>query len=710
MDDDLSYMRPNQTGVTLSGSAMAGGAGEIPARDHGSAHRLALGGFVLLAAAGVAVHGLYAAGAFGGGTVDRLVQDWLYCGLYALAAAACLRHALRGDARLAWTAATAGVAIWGAAEVVFRLVEPSPRAWYPPASQVMLLIGFFLAYATLILLARARVRRLDPLLALDGMIAGAGGASVAAALIFESLAGAPPVPGSNQPEPGVYLAGAVLGMAFVITVLGLTGWRPGRVWSLIAIAITVNTLGDVSLVHAVGSGDFHRGSIADTFFVASALLLGAAAFYPGRTSSVTVPRARSLPIPIGVAVVAIGMLVVASFTDVDALAVSLAALALLLTLIRMAAALELLARSRREALTDGLTGLGNRQKLYADLGRLLAGGLAAPPFTLALFDLNGFKRYNDTFGHLSGDAILARLGNRLATAVAPADAYRMGGDEFCLLVEGTGDAVRAIVDIAHGALEEHGDGFSVTNSYGVVRLPDDAHDVPGALATADARMYAQKALGRVPEHGQAPDAVLQVLGERTPPLRSQARDVAGLAARVAERLGLDPPSVEQVMQAAELHDVGKMALPEDILYKRGPLDTMERSFMRQHVTVGERMLRAAPALARLAPLVRSSHERWDGGGYPDGLAGEDIPLGARIIAACDAYHAMRSPRPHREAIPIEQALEEMRRCAGAQFDPRVVQVIQAEVEAQRAQAGDPAPRGSATGGREGRDSNPRPPA
>jgi len=263
--------------------------------------------------------------------------------------------------------------------------------------------------------------------------------------------------------------------------------------------------------------------------------------------------------------------------------------------------------------------------------------------------------------------------------VAPADAYRMGGDEFCLVVEGTGEAARAIVAIAHEALQEHGDGFSVTNSYGVVRLPDDADDVRDALATADARMYAQKATGRMPEHGQAPDAVLQVLGEQRPPLRSRGRDVAALAAAVSHGLGLDPDSVEQVARAAELHDVGKMAMPEDILHKRGPLDPLERSFMRQHVTVGERMLRAAPSLARLAPLVRSSHERWDGTGYPDGLAGEDIPLGARIIAACDAYHAMRSPRPHREAIPAEDALQELRRCAGAQFDPRVVDAIEAAV-------------------------------
>ncbi|MFL5820793.1 MAG: HD domain-containing phosphohydrolase [Solirubrobacteraceae bacterium] len=699
---------PIETGLTVSGGESPRLADRPRAKLPRSSHRLALRGFVLLAAVGIAVHGLHAAGAFGG-VPHRLVDDWLYCGLYALAAAACLRHAIVGDARLAWTAATLGVIVWGAAEVVFRLVEPSSRASYPPVSQAMLLVGFSLAYTTLILLARARVRRFDPLLALDGMIAGAGGASVAAALIFQPLAAAPSVTGSDVPAPSVYLAGAVLGMAFVLTVVGLTGWRPGRVWSLIVTAITVNTIGDVVLVREVAAGGFHRGSIADTLFVASALLLGLAAFYPGRPAPVAPRRARYLPIPIAVAVVAIAVLIVASFSDLGALAVSLAAIALLLTLIRMAVALRLLERSRREALTDGLTGLGNRQKLYRDLGRLLAAGPAARPSTLALLDLNGFKRYNDSFGHLSGDAILARLADRLATAVAPAQAYRMGGDEFCLLVEATGRAAQAIVGIAHGALEEHGDGFSVTNCYGVVTLPDDAHDVHGALATADARMYAQKAGERPPEQRVAPDAVLQVLGEHGPPLRSRGRDVAELAGGVARRLGLDPAGVDEVARAADLHDIGKMAVPDDIVYKRGPLDDMERSFMRQHVTVGERMLRAAPSLARLAPLVRSSHERWDGSGYPDGLAGGGIPLGARIIAACDAYHAMRSRRPHSQAVTREEALRELRRCAGSQFDPQVVRAIEAEVEA-RAAGGEATGRRNGVFERERRDSNLRPPA
>ena len=137
-------------------------------------------------------------------------------------------------------------------------------------------------------------------------------------------------------------------------------------------------------------------------------------------------------------------------------------------------------------------------------------------------------------------------------------------------------------------------------------------------------------------------------------------------------------------RAAELHDVGKSAVPDAILAKPGPLDEREWEFVRQHTLVGERILRAAPALASVARLVRSSHERFDGSGYPDGLAGETIPLGARIVAACDAWDAMMTNRPYRKALSQSEALTELRRCSGTQFDPLVVRALCAEVDGARA--------------------------
>ena len=138
--------------------------------------------------------------------------------------------------------------------------------------------------------------------------------------------------------------------------------------------------------------------------------------------------------------------------------------------------------------------------------------------------------------------------------------------------------------------------------------------------------------------------------------------------------------LDDMAQAAELHDVGKIAIPDAILAKSGPLDETEWGFMRRHTIIGERILLAAPALRSVARLVRSSHERWDGAGYPDGLCGEEIPLGARVVAACDAFDAMTTNRPYRHRIGEPAALEELRRCAGTQFDPRVVAAFARVIE------------------------------
>jgi HD-GYP domain-containing protein (c-di-GMP phosphodiesterase class II) len=141
---------------------------------------------------------------------------------------------------------------------------------------------------------------------------------------------------------------------------------------------------------------------------------------------------------------------------------------------------------------------------------------------------------------------------------------------------------------------------------------------------------------------------------------------------VGRHLGLEGEALDHVRVAAELHDVGKVAIPDAILNKPGPLDDDEWAFMRRHTLIGERIVAAAPALGQVARLVRSSHERWDGEGYPDGTAGEDIPLGARVIAVCDAYDAIVSDRPYRAARSAEEALDELHRCAGTHFDPAVV--------------------------------------
>jgi two-component system, cell cycle response regulator len=627
--------------------------------------------YVTLAVLGVAIHGAFALA----GATSVVVDDWLYCGLFFVAAANCAYRSRRGDAPRPWAIAALGVVVWGTAEIVFRLSAANPRVVYPPVTEALLFVAFGLAYATFGLLARERVRRFDPVLALDGALAGLAAAAVASILLFPAMA-SHRVPVTAPPK--LFLLGALGGLVFVITVLGLTGWRPGPMWTVIVAGIVVNVLGNIVLVHLANAGRFHRGSTADTLFVTSALVVGVAAFYPARAGPIPQSSARRLAAPLVSAVVAFGVVSAALVGDVGGLAAGLAMAALALTIVRVSVAFELLEHMRGEAVTDPLTSLGNRRLLTRDLETRLAAADRRSGFTLALFDLDGFKRYNDTFGHPSGDALLARLAWRLAEAVAPGAAYRMGGDEFCAILEGEGETAGRALARATRALSEHGDAFSIASSSGAVRCPVEADTVPAALRIADARMYAAKTTRDLVQ-AQTRDAVLQMLQERDPTLHDHLQAVAETSLWVARRVGLDELSIQQVKRAAELHDIGKIAVPDAILHKSGKLSSDERSFMRQYPIVGERILRTAPSLAPAAPLVRSCHERWDGRGYPDGLRRQEIPIGSRIIAVCDAYDSMRSAHPYRRPRTKAQALAELRRCAGSQFDPDIVQALCTEL-------------------------------
>ena len=348
---------------------------------------------------------------------------------------------------------------------------------------------------------------------------------------------------------------------------------------------------------------------------------------------------------------------------------------------------RLLAISRHEARTDTLTELGNRRALMANFETMLADATSDEPLHLLLFDLDGFKKYNDTFGHSAGDALLARLAGKLAAALADLGiVYRIGGDEFCALLHGDDDEIDVARAAACLALSEQGEGFSITASHGAVCLPDDAPTATQALRLADERMYRNKAGRSQAACRQTHDVLLRILDERDRNLHTHGSAVAALAVEVGRELGLTGEALEQLANAAALHDIGKVAVPDAIVNKPGPLSGDEWAFMKTHTLLGERILAAAPALREEAALVRSSHERWDGQGYPDQRAGEDIPLGSRIIFVCDALDAMTSPRVYRASCSHEQAVTELRRCAGTQFDPAVVDALCAALRRPLTQA------------------------
>lgn len=364
---------------------------------------------------------------------------------------------------------------------------------------------------------------------------------------------------------------------------------------------------------------------------------------------------------------------------------SVVACAWLLSLYRRrseAAMLSAIDTTAREARTDELTGLPNRRALLEELNARVSGGGS---FTLTIADLNGFKGYNDTFGHVAGDALLRRLSRKLAAACEGRGiAARLGGDEFCvLLADGQGGAEELVT----AALSESGEGFHVTSASGEAAVPDEARDPDAALRLADARMYAAKARTHPSAEEAMAGAMTRMLDEHHPGLGTHVADVAALAGVCAEALGLSEDDVRSVERAAELHDVGKVAIPSAILTKNGPLTEDEWDFMRRHSIIGERILAGVPSLERVAAMVRSSHERWDGAGYPDGLAGEEIPIGARIVFVADAFCAMTEARPYAEARSVERTRQELVACSGTQFDPTVVTAFLAALD-QRGEPGE----------------------
>jgi diguanylate cyclase (GGDEF)-like protein len=290
--------------------------------------------------------------------------------------------------------------------------------------------------------------------------------------------------------------------------------------------------------------------------------------------------------------------------------------------------------------------------------------------SIAIFDLDGFKAYNDTFGHPAGDSLLARVGGRLRTSVGDVgSAYRIGGDEF-VVVTGVADD-EALFVTAQEALTEHGARFEIGCSRGSSHLHANI-TFEEALNHADHRLYTNKRLGRETLPSEAKDALLQVIAEQNPDLVGHLGHVAELAATTAQELELPAIQIERARLAAELHDIGKAAIPFSILNKPGPLDDEERAYMQRHSTIGERIVASAPTLEAIAPIVRAAHERPDGTGYPDGLGLEEIPICSRIIAVVDAYDAMTTDRSYRGAMPAVAAFAELRAHAGTQFDPAVV--------------------------------------
>ena len=597
---------------------------------------------------------------------------------------------------LAWRLISVGLSgqlAGGIAAAIYSLFGPQPD---PSLADPLYLSFYPLMLAALLVFPHAPQSRSQNLrLGLDLATTTLGAATVVWFVLIAPIARASGQSTLQMAVSVSYPVGDVILIVGVASAL-LRGVPASarRSLALVAGALCLFVIGDSLYAYATLHGVFTNSDPGNvTYAVALALfVLAARCQCPVGPETEEITRQRRVSwmpyvaVAAGFVVLIVSELSKTPSSPVIALAATF--LALLVSTRQLVSQRELVAAQdelNSLATTDALTGLGNRRMLLTDLHRQAQAVSSAHPFLLVLLDLNGFKNYNDTFGHPAGDALLARLAQALTQAIGSfgGRAYRPGGDEFCVIAPDASHR-SAIESAVSRALCETGKGFAISAALGSAVIPTDATDATEAMREADTAMYAQKNSERTTAGRQSTDVLLSALTEHHPDLGDHVNGVTELVQAVARHLDIGGEELNQLCNGAALHDIGKVAIPDSIINKPAALNHEEWALVSQHTLIGERIISCAPALRASAPLVRSSHESFDGSGYPDGLAGDAIPLGARIIAVCDAFDAMISSRSYSPASTIDDALAELDRCSGTQFDPSVVNAFWV-VMAQRGQ-------------------------
>jgi diguanylate cyclase (GGDEF)-like protein len=507
-----------------------------PAANDSSLARVLRGSLTILLLGGTLLVALHSWLGIGSSSLNFAIGSVVYDAVVLGAGVACLvRASAFGRERRAWILIGLAILVWGTAEIYWAaFIEGNPNAPYPSPADVGYLAFYPLAYVGLALLVRARAHEINWRLWMDGAIAALGTAALGAAFVFDFVAGKTEGTPLQMMTTLAYPLGDIMMVAMVVGVVALTGWRPGRTWSLLLAGLSALVIADIAYTLQATGEALPGGSWIDPIYLIAAVCLGAAVWQPAAAAEITSPGEgdgrREIVVPAVFASVMIGLFAMQYLSATSGLSTVLWAATMTAVILRLAMSDRENKALLEQVRTDPLTGLANRGRMQVELPARIAQASEERPVSLLLFDLNGFKHYNDTFGHPAGDELLVRLGAALREAVGDDGvAYRIGGDEFCVLLTCERDRFEAASRAATSALTAVGPGFDVSSAWGAVEVPAEESDPSAALQLADVRMYAQKESRRL-----AHDDILEPTVTATPESR-QASQPSSLSSPATRR-------------------------------------------------------------------------------------------------------------------------------------------------------------------------------